>query len=124
MSSLAVSEYLEDITAQSHALRHGTLLLASTYHAMWRGMPVPSICHYHSMLTIQCVNSSLETVEGQIADGTFAAIACLAAFEVNLHLLLQLNNRLADSIECCRSCHQIVCPYRWNGSVEKDPCFP
>ncbi len=90
------------------------------------GVPVPSIFHYHSVVTIQYINSSLETVEGQIADGTLAAIACLAAFEVKLLLLRHSNSpfRVADSMECHQSCHQIVCSYRSNGNVEKDPCYP
>jgi hypothetical protein len=38
-------------------------------------------------MTIRYVNSSLESVEGQIADGTLAAIACLAAFEVTFSVI-------------------------------------
>jgi hypothetical protein len=45
-------------------------------------VPLPTMCHYHSTLTLRYVNSSLESVEGQLADGTLAAMACLAAFEV------------------------------------------
>lgn len=84
MSARAEQGYFEEVAAGSLAFRHGTLLLASAYHALWRGVPVPSSCHIHSALAIRYVKSSLETAEGQIADGTLAAIACLAAFEVIL----------------------------------------
>jgi hypothetical protein len=82
MCPLAECDFFKDVTTGSPAFRHGMLLIASTYHALWRGVPVPTACHSQNALTIGYVNSSLETVEGQIADGTLAAIACLAAFEV------------------------------------------
>jgi len=82
MSPHAEYEYLKEVTTGRLGFRHGTLLLASAYHALLKGAPVPSRCHYHSTMTIRYVNSSLESVEGQIADGLLAAIAGLAAFEV------------------------------------------
>ncbi|KAE9366936.1 hypothetical protein N431DRAFT_515615, partial [Stipitochalara longipes BDJ] len=81
MSPVAEHDYFKEVTTGNPAFRHGTLLLAYTYQALLRGAPVPEACHYHSALTIRYINSSLESVEGQIADGTLAAIACLAAFE-------------------------------------------
>jgi hypothetical protein len=82
MSRHAEYDYFREVTTGGPAFRHGTLLLAYAYHALLRGVPVTSTCLYHSTQTMRCVNSSLESVKGQIADGTLAAIACLAAFEV------------------------------------------
>lgn len=77
----------QGVTTGRPDFRHGTLLLASAYHALLKGAPVPLKCHYHSTMTIRYVNSSLESVEGQIADRTLAAIACLAAFEVTFSVI-------------------------------------
>ena len=82
MSPVEEHDYFREVTTGTPALRHGTLLLASAYQALLKGVPVPESCHHHSTLTIRYVNSSLASPEGQIADGTLAAMACLAAFEV------------------------------------------
>jgi hypothetical protein len=82
MSAIEEHDYFREVTSGTPALRHGTLLLASAYQALLKGVPVPEACHHHSTLVIRYVNSSLESPEGQIADGTLAAIASLAAFEV------------------------------------------
>jgi hypothetical protein len=120
MCSLAEYEFFKDVTTGSPAFRHGALLIASIYHALWRGVPVPAVCHSHSALTIGYVNSSLETVEGQTADGTLAAIACLAAFEVTFsEAACTLCFAWLMLIECCQPRHKYLCPHRWDGSFDK-----
>lgn len=83
MSPLPECEYFQDVV-RSPALLHGTLLIASKYHALWRGVPLTTICDYHSALAIRHINSSLGPAEGQLTDGILAAVACLVAFEVIL----------------------------------------
>jgi hypothetical protein len=85
MTILEEWEFFRDVTTGSLAFRHGALLVATAYHSLWRGIPLSSSCHHHSALAIGYINSSLESVEGQTADGTLAAIACLVAFEVSSH---------------------------------------
>jgi hypothetical protein len=85
MNSLAQYETFRE-SIGNLAFLHGTLLIASTYQALWRGVPAPPVCYYHSALTIRLVNTSLESVEGQLAEGTLAAVACLVVFEASFHM--------------------------------------
>jgi len=80
MSPLALYELFKESTGNL-AFLHGTLLIASTYQALRRGVPLPTACYYHSALTIRQVNASLESYEGQISEGTLATIACLVIYE-------------------------------------------
>lgn len=123
MTPAAEYEFFRDITSGSLALRHGTLLVATAYQALWRDLPLPSSCHHHSALTIRYINSSLESIDGQAADGTLAAIACLVAFEVFLSLPeheLRLHTLLTPT-ECCQPCHDFKCSPCGHGGPDGSP---
>ena len=81
MSPLAEHELLQ-CAIGSGPFKNGCLLLASTYKALYTGVPLPPECENYSAMTIRQVNASLEQAEGQIAEGTLGAVACLAAYEV------------------------------------------
>lgn len=72
------------------AFFHGTLLLGVAFNALVRKTAMPPECFYHYNEAIKYTSANLENAQDQVQEGTVAAVACLAAFEVG-SVLTNLN---------------------------------
>jgi hypothetical protein len=64
---------------------YSTLFLSAAHKALLTGTedPLPVECFQHKGEVIRIINERLSDPTRRVADGTIAAIACLAAFEVS-----------------------------------------
>ena len=69
---------------------HGTLFLSAAHKALLTGTEnsLPLECFQHKGEAIRIINKRLGDPTRRVTDGTIAAIACLAAFEVSFFSLL------------------------------------
>jgi hypothetical protein len=70
------------------ACYHGTLFLSAAHRVVFSGSgdPLPLECFQHKGEAIRIINERLGDPSHRVTDGTIAAIACLAAFEVCIFL--------------------------------------
>lgn len=72
---------------------HGTLLLGVTFNALLRKhTTMPPECLYHYNEAIKYTSANIEDSRNQLREGTVAAVACLAAFEVRSYLCKGLDS--------------------------------
>ncbi len=72
------------------AFFHGTLLVGVTFNALLQKDTVfPPECFYHYSEALKYTRANVENAELQ--EGTIAAVACLAAFEVSLVMPYKVN---------------------------------
>ena len=64
---------------------HGTLFVSAAHRALLAGSghDLPKYCYHHKGEAIRIINQRLRDPHQCIEDGTVAAIACLAAYEVS-----------------------------------------
>jgi hypothetical protein len=67
------------------ACYHGTLFVSAAHRALLSGTAhdLPRDCYRHKGEAIRIINLRLSDRYRRIEDGTIAAIACLAAYEVS-----------------------------------------
>jgi hypothetical protein len=78
------SEWFKN-TLSDPACYHGTLFLSSAHRTLLTGTgdTLPLECFQHKGEAIRIINERLGDPRRRVTDGTIAAIACLAAFEVS-----------------------------------------
>jgi hypothetical protein len=78
------SEWFRNALSDS-ACFHGTLFLSAAHKALLTGTEdsLPVECFQHKGEVIRIINERLSDPKRRVTDGTIAAIACLAAFEVS-----------------------------------------
>lgn len=70
------------------AFFHGTILVGVTFNALLKkANTFPQECFYHYSEAMKYTRASLENADTEIREGTVAAVACLAAFEVSFNSL-------------------------------------
>lgn len=67
------------------ACYHATMFISAAHRIRVFGLErnIPAEFYHHKGEAIRLINERLDDPERRLADGTFAAIACLAAFEVS-----------------------------------------
>jgi len=72
-------------TLSDPACFHGTLFLSAAHKALLTGSEnsLPMECFQHKGEVIRIIKTRLSDPKKRVMDGTIAAIACLAAFEVS-----------------------------------------
>jgi Fungal specific transcription factor domain len=71
------------------ACYHGTLFVSAAHRSLLAGTGdnLPEGCYRHKGEAIRIINQRLSDPHQRVEDGTIAAIACLAAYEVSTLLL-------------------------------------
>jgi hypothetical protein len=84
MNQIWESEWFK-FTLNDQACYHATLFLSMAHQALLTGTgkSLPLECFQHRGDAIQIINNRLSDSAHRLEDGTIAAIACLAAFEVS-----------------------------------------
>jgi hypothetical protein len=92
MNSVEESQWFHK-ALQDEACYHGTLFVSQAHQALLAGQGdiLTQDCYHHKGEAIKQVNKRLSNTGKAVEDGTIAAIACLAAYEVRRLLVHFVN---------------------------------